>query len=455
MDAWSNAHSVGRDLPDTYNIAVLDMLQFKQEMGLDKAVGLIQRDSMCVPAYILFSGLVALGGNPKLAKQYLPRKIKSQEFKGECEVELVVNRREVVHLQAIDCWISGDFAKACDLWESILVEHPFDIIALKFVQTACFFLGLSKRLLDSIAQVFPLWEQEKPYGYGYVFGMFSFALEENGEFQRSENYAREGLNLNGGNDIWSIHALSHIYLESGRYSEGIELLNKTENDWKNQLGLSCHVYWHKALFYLETNQTAEALLLFDEHILPLVKISNGFPLDVSDASSLLWRLELLDVNVDDRWSSLDVFVDAHLDDKFYIFNDSHFMFNLCRRYSLEENKNLAEFHIDRLSSNSKDIDNWNNIVTQEVGLDVCRSILSFYRHDYSNCFTLLYSKRYLLTRIGGSNAQRDIFNLTILKSALRSNNFSIANALLTQRQCIHPNTTKSFINQSIKKLIKK
>ena len=54
------------------------------------------------------------------------------------------------------------FPKACDVWEEILVEHPTDLLALKFAHDGFFYLGAQTQMRDSVARVLPHWKPHMP-----------------------------------------------------------------------------------------------------------------------------------------------------------------------------------------------------------------------------------------------------------------------------------------------------
>ena len=57
--------------------------------------------------------------------------------------------------------------------------------------------------------------------------------------------------------------------EQARHVEGISFLNSTERDWRVSTGLSPHLCWHLALYYIERAQYDMALAVYDKDILPV------------------------------------------------------------------------------------------------------------------------------------------------------------------------------------------
>ncbi|PFX15896.1 Tetratricopeptide repeat protein 38 [Stylophora pistillata] len=96
--------------------------------------------------------------------------------------------------------------------------------------------------------------------------------------QGSQRMGRRGLELNP-RDCWSTHAEAHVIEMDGRQDEGIKFLSTTSNDWT--VGKRC---------------------------------LSGAMLDLVDASSLLYRLQMEGVDVNDRWRELFHLWESHTDD---------------------------------------------------------------------------------------------------------------------------------------------
>ena len=116
--------------------------------------------------------------------------------------------REVLHLAAAKALAAGEIANAIRLWESILVDHPTDALALRFAHDGYFCLGQSLSIRDSIARVLPEWDPQGE-NYGYILGQYAFGLEEAGELRRAEEVAHAAIARNDG-DGWAIHAIAHV-----------------------------------------------------------------------------------------------------------------------------------------------------------------------------------------------------------------------------------------------------
>jgi hypothetical protein len=87
----------------------------------------------------------------------------------------------------------------------------------------------------------------------------------------------------------------------GRARDGLAFLAETEAAWLEGTGFSTHLAWHRALFHIDMDDPAAALAIYDSQIgstrAPGISV-------LADASSLLWRLQLRNIDVGGRWRVL-------------------------------------------------------------------------------------------------------------------------------------------------------
>ena len=79
-------------------------------------------------------------------------------------------------------------------------------------------------------------------------------------------------------------------------------------------------------------------------------------------------------------------------------------------------------------------DNSSSRIIRDVGLPVARAIRAFGEEDYESCFDTLLDVRKRAAAFGGSNAQRDVLNLTLIEAAIRAGNTGAATALVNERR---------------------
>uniref|UniRef100_A0A6Q2Z808 Tetratricopeptide repeat protein 38 n=1 Tax=Esox lucius TaxID=8010 RepID=A0A6Q2Z808_ESOLU len=341
-----------------------------------------------------------------------------------------ITPRERLHVRAIEHFSKGNFPKACDLWEEILVEHPTDLLALKFAHDGFFYLGAQTQMRDSVARVLPHWKPHMPL-YSYLKGLYSFGLLETHFYDQAEKIAKEGLALTP-DDAWCVHSVAHVHEMKAEVDKGLKFMESTEKDWKGCDMLACHNYWHWALYFLEKVQ-----------IVSRRGKASGAMLDIVDACSLLYRLEMEGVCVKDRWRELQQVTEPHMDDHVLLFNDLHFlMSSLGAKESggLAQSRRLLE-GLQELAKSPED--NYQHQLAGGLGLPMCQAMVEYEQGNYRRTVELLLPMRYHVTQIGGSDAQRDVFNLLLIHAAMKSeetHHHKLARSLLVEREAIKPNS---------------
>src|SRR5690606_36806797 len=76
----------------------------------------------------------------------------------------------------------------------------------------------------------------------------------------------------------------------------------------------------------------------------------------------------------------------------------------------------------------------NAVMVREVGMPVCRAFAAFARGDYAQAVHDLFGVRAHAQRFGGSHAQRDILDLTLLEAARRDGQEKLVRGLLAARK---------------------
>lgn len=342
--------------------------------------------------------------------------------------------RERAHAAAARSWLHGDFAGSVRRYGEILLDHPRDLLALQVAHVGDFYLGSSSMLRDRVAQVLPEWDSSAP-GYNYVLGMYAFGLEETGLYSRAEDIGLRALEINPV-DAWGVHAVTHVMEMQGRIREGIDFLTCRERDWADNNGLAFHNWWHLALFHLEAGNVPQVLDLFDRRIRPA---PSQVPLEMIDGSGMLWRLKLRGVDVGDRWRALADCWEPFVDHAYYAFNDVHAVMAFVGAERLD----LAQRVIAAMEKKVDGIDT-NAMMTREVGLPLAQGLVSFANGNYADVVRRLQPIRTIANRFGGSNAQRDLIHLTLVESALRSDQIRLARALVAERTQLKPSSPSNW-----------
>jgi hypothetical protein len=336
--------------------------------------------------------------------------------------------RERAHLSATQACLKGQWRTACDLWERILVDHPQDLAALLPAHLFDFYRGDSLNLRKRVARVLPEWSKAAPL-YSFVLGQYAFGLEECNLYPQARDAGEQALSLEP-RDPWAIHAITHVNEMQGRYEEGAAWLSSRERDWAPDNGFAFHNWWHLALFHLEKLDTKSALQLLDERVAPGAEIA----LQHLDVAALLWRLKLMDIDVGDRWTRLlPAWPTEAPDAGFYSFNDLHAVLTHVGAGRLD----LAHRVLDAVTAKSGEATTCGTVAA-DTGLPLLRSVIAIAEGRHDEAVDGLLSVRDTTFRFGGSHAQRDLVEQTLLAASIGAGRRPLAKHLLNERLMTKP-----------------
>ncbi|MDH3694937.1 MAG: tetratricopeptide repeat protein [Gammaproteobacteria bacterium] len=364
-------------------------------------------------------------------RQYLPEIRKSIESAETSPKN--ANDRERGLTRAARQWLEGDWRGASVTWDKVLADHPRDALALQAGHLMDFYLGDAVNLRDRVARALPHWDESTP-GYSYVLGMQAFGYEECNDYAKAEQTGRHALELDA-KDGWAVHAVAHVLEMQTRFDEGIEFLKSRENDWAPDNGFAFHNWWHLALYYLERCDYGRALELYDTQVNPE---PTGMSLQMLDASALLWRIHLRDVDTGNRWSTLadEWLKKVPQENGYYAFNDLHALMALLNARRDQEAQQLLQ---DMEVTAQSDV-GINSMMSREVGLPAARAFAAFAHGKYAEVVDDLMHVRTRANRFGGSHAQRDVLNQTLIEAAIRSKQHGLAHNLVNERLAWKPHS---------------
>jgi tetratricopeptide (TPR) repeat protein len=337
--------------------------------------------------------------------------------------------RERLHADALEGLATGNTNRACESWEAILASFPHDLLALKMHHHASFWTGRSYVIRNTVTGVFDVWDASMP-GYSFVLGMMCFAFEECGDYTKAEQYGRRALDMNG-DDLWAVHSVAHVFEMQGRIDEGITLLDRDPAEWADRNPFQGHNWWHLALFALEKGDYEFVLNTYDERI---ITSNTEFFLDIQNGASLLKRLELLGVDVGNRWDGLVAYAEQQIDDHVLSFTDLH----SCIALAAAKKSDALDRFMASLRSFAKTPDNYCASITDDIVIPICEGIIAFEAGDNEQAADCLWPLRDRWSPIGGSHAQRDIFTQVLIEATIQARQYDRARTLLSQRLTVKP-----------------
>ena len=352
---------------------------------------------------------------------------------------LTLNEREQAHLTALSHLVRGARAAAVAVLDRHLMRYPFDLVAHQGAALADGFLGRFHWVRDRSARALPLWSKDQP-GYATLLAFHGFGLEEAGDYARAEDESRAAAELEP-LSFWPHHTVSHVMEMTGRPEDGLGWMGAREALWSTPGHMNqVHIWWHKALFYLELGQYDAALALYDG---PIRATQRPVSLSLTNGTALLWRLDTCGCDIGDRWRELAELWEDHADGKCLVFADIHAAMAELR----SGREVLVEQRLAAMRATAAGDDEAAGLY-RTVGIPIVKGLAAFHRGAYDQAVEFLLPVRIDLWQIGGSYAQRDVVNWTLTEAAIRASQRDVALSLAYERLATRP---RSVPNQHFRR----
>ncbi len=374
-------------------------------------------DSVLLNAYA--ATLWLLLEAPQAAERAAPYLARARAATGEA------HPREQAFVDFVTAWSADDIPGALAIADTILAAWPRDLLVLKLRHYHDFNHGDFPAMLRSASAVLP-----HAQDVAYLHGMLAFAYEQCHLLDEAEAAARRALSLKR-KEPWAQHALAHVMLTRGRIAEGVAFLEGVQDTWTGLNSfMDTHLWWHLALFYLSQGKFDAALAAYDDHCWAQEK---DYSQDQIGAVSLLARLELAGVDVGPRWDDVADHLTIRADDVVQPFLTLQYLYGLARAGRPQAARLLAAVRRAALEAPDHVRETW-----REVALPAAEGLVAHTRGDFSGALRGLRAALPRLSEIGGSHAQRDLFEQLILDALIRADRLSEAQQALELRRALDP-----------------
>ncbi|KTT48729.1 hypothetical protein SB11R_14950 [Pseudomonas oryzihabitans] len=341
-------------------------------------------------------------------------------------VERRGTERERSHVQVVRALVAGESARALQGALEHADRWPRDILILGLPLGAFGLLAFSGRADHDQARV-DLCERHARHFAADDWWFLTYrgwSHGENGDVVRGRTLAERALELRRHN-INAAHALTHVLHESGDSQAAEALITGWLPEYPRHGTLHGHIAWHGALVALEQGDRQGALGFYERYVAPAV--STAGPLNrVSDNASFLWRLSLYGHEVPPGlWQATAASAAGLFEQPGLAFADVHMV--LIAAATGDRAAVAARVAgLEALSQAGK-------LAAGPIVATLCRALLAFTGEDYLGCARLLAPVRADVARIGGSGAQREVIEDTLLVALMRGGEHVQAQALLDER----------------------
>ena len=334
------------------------------------------------------------------------------------------SHREQQHVAIFRLLVYGKGVDALRLVRQHCAEYPRDAMALSPATGVFGLLGFSGRQNREAEQVELLQPLVDAYGDDWWFlAVYAFALIEYGRAQEGLEMIERSLEIYPRN-AHAAHTLTHARYELGDDRDAVSYLEQWLPDYNPRGQLHCHLWWHLAMCHLMLGNAPQMWASYQQHCTPAV--SQSSPLNiVTDGASLLWRAELAgEVRNQQCWRDVRHYAEEQFPHP-GIFADVHYAFILA---ATNDDEALAGY-LDRLQQAARD----GALPAGPVTVALARAAGHFNNSDWNATIETLEPVVEQVVRIGGSRAQRDLIENTLLAAYVKAGRQDQARSRMAQR----------------------
>ncbi len=344
-----------------------------------------------------------------------------------------ITHRERGHIEAIALAVNGAATEALARVRRHASEYPRDALPLSLALGVFGLLGFSGRVDHHEAQRALLEELAPHWGEDWWFlGYLGWAYIETGEVEAGTRLVERSIAGNPRN-ARAAHQRVHGFFEAGDAVGGAEFIKDWLSGYDRAGQLHCHLSWHLALFELARGNAERARAIYLDNIRP--SVAQAVPMLVlADSASFLWRWQLYGAvpSLDDEWAEVAAHAQRHFPRASLAFADLHAAF---AEAAIGDDDGLGR-RIAGLQNLARD----GRLPPGEVAPALAAGAAALGRGDTAEAARVLEAALVELPRIGGSHAQREVFEDSLIVACLRSEQSAKAARLLRARLNRRPST---------------
>ena len=323
------------------------------------------------------------------------------------------------HINALGLLFAGKAAAALEAVREHVAVYPRDALVAQ-LGTSVFgligFSGQAGREAELLAYTTSL---APHYGEDWWFlSQHAFSQCETGRLTEADQTIERAL---AGNPLsaHSAHVRSHVYYEAGEVDAGISYLEDWLPAYDRGALMHGHLSWHSALWSLEQGQVDRMWATVDASVKP--DAAQGLPINVlTDTASILHRAELAGEAVaPERWQQVSDYAAQFFPKTGQSFCDMH----AALAHAMAGRGDLLAQYLGEANGFAADV------------VESCAaSFAALAAKDWSGAANGLAAAMADDARLGGSRAQRDLLDLSMVNALLRQGKGDEAQLILRMRR---------------------
>ena len=332
--------------------------------------------------------------------------------------------REASHIAFFDLVFGGQTNAAVAAVHEHLSAWPRDALVVATAANPNGVIGGSGRIGQK-REIAVLMDRIAPH-YGDDFWFLAYhamALSEDGQLAAARTKIERSVALNP-NNAHAAHGFAHVCYESGEPDTARNFLSPWLKIYPRDGFFHGHLSWHLSLCELQAGNWSEATRLYRDAI-ALDRHSGGPQQRISDATAFLWRSELAGQPRDtEAWRAMRDYADSALPRPGSGLADLHVV--LAEAVVGVGTDNRAE-QIEALALEGR-------YPSGSYLPALSRGFAAFERGDFAGAIDALAPLVGQSEHIGGSRAQHDLIEFTLLKAYLEANRLDEARDMLRARR---------------------
>jgi tetratricopeptide (TPR) repeat protein len=337
-----------------------------------------------------------------------------------------VSEREASHIAYFDLVFAGETQAAIAALHPHLAAWPRDALVLASAANPNGLIGGSGRIGQK-REIAVLMDSLAPhYGDDFWFASYhALALAEDGQFASARAIIERSVAVNP-NNAHGAHGFAHICYETGDLEAGRSFLSSWLTAYPRDGFFHGHLSWHLSLFEIQAGNWTEASRIYRDAI-ALDRHSGGPQQKISDGAAFLWRSELAGQPRDAAaWRALHDYANKALPRPGNGLYDLH----VILAQSVMGDEAAPDTRARQIEALARE----GRYLSGSFLPALARGFSAFEREDFCAAIETLAPLVAESERIGGSRAQHDLIEFTLLSACLGADRLDKARDLLAARR---------------------